>query len=1788
MFFPHRPGLTALALTIACTAHASAELVHRWSFDQPAGNAPLGTAVPDSISGATATIRGNGSDFTGTAIRLPGNTTGNQPAESIAGYVDLPNGIISSKEDLTIEIWATPLGASPWSRVFDFNRASGPGTGEITDQPGVAPGGTTPQDNLMMSFTRGNDLDLQRLRAIHNGNDNPIDTALPTDPGTRYHYACTFEQGVGAFGDEGGRVSWYRDGGLVFELDVDFQLSDLEDVNNWLGRSAYSGDGMANASYDELRIHDHAFEFGEVAASLATGPDELPGPYEPVEPPVADHLWTFTVQADSEAGGGTTFPDELGDLEATLRGNGGALDGRRLILPGSTNGNQPGHAISAYLDLPNGIASASPSVTFEAWATPLSARNWQRLFDFGRAAETHGTGAEPGEILDNSSTPGPYVAYDNLSLTFSEGGNLDSQQLEGQFDGNPPQFSFSTAATEPGQAYHYVLVVEDGVGTYGATGCRASWFRDGILQNSDDFPFRMTDMEDVNNWIGRSMYGGDSNSHMSLDEFRVYRRALSFPEVLASRNAGPDPDSGPPEPPAPAPVPVHRWTFNSAPGNAPDGTLFLADGEDATATLRGERATLDGNHLVLPQSPTDSGTDGGSISAYLDLPNGFVSSHPSLSFEAWITPLSSNNWQRIFDFGSTTTTHGPGAESGEIVDDAEDPGNYNSADNLFLSLNNSGSLGSHRLAGRLGGNAEDGINIDLSGDTEPGTEYHYVLSIEDDQSGGSVARAYRDGTLIASLTLPFRPTDLNDVNNWIGRSMYSADSNTHMAINELRVYDRAITRAEIASSLDAGPDTDFLPPTTVADAATIHAGQKVLLDVLANDSGSPDPATLEIIAAPSQGSASVTADGKVLYTHDGGSADSVSFSYRVGSFGGFSEPATVGITISDSLRIDNPSLAMPPSLPPTQWALVDALPGLSFDEPICLASIPGDPQRLFVAERLASIHLVPDVTAPAPTAQQFLDLQDVVAGRSPSETIQNWSLGENGLLGMAFHPDFASNGTFFVAYTVRIDNGAFGNGAYFQRVSRFTTMPGNPDLGDPGSEVILLQQQDDSFNHNGGDIHFGPDGYLYYAAGDEDNSPIGQRNSQLINLDFFCGVFRLDVDLEPEDHTENDGTGSDDDSLPPNPHPAVILHDGNPAFEVPIDNPFVHSSLGGEWDGTYQGETITPLNEIRTEFWATGLRHTWRMSFDSLTGDLWGGDVGQVTYEEVNKIEKGVDYGWAYREGAHDFDTVIGDPPPGFESTDPFYEYVHGGVPGGSEGFTGNSVCGGYVYRGTRYPELEGYYVFCDSVSGHVWRMDTTDGSIERITGLPGEYGVFSSQGVDPSNQDLLFCAYNDGRILRLARTTDDSYPFPQTLSETGLFSDLSDLSPAPGLLPMAPNLRFWSDHADKLRWFAIPDPDARMTWKREGAWEYPPGMLWVKHFDLPTTRGNPDISKRLETRVLVQGDGEVYGVSYEWNDAGTEAFLVDDGGSDFPVDIDDGGSPHTQHWQIPSRSSCLTCHGDQPLSFNTRQLNREVNMNGFLGNQIDLLHLGGFLDNDPDPVAGLPFHVRPDQGEYPLEQRVRSYLDVNCAYCHQDGGSVSGFWDGREALTLEQTGLILGDPADGGGDPANKYVVPGDPLHSVVLSRVSATNGFTRMPPLATSELDHEAIDLLTEWIQSGLPADRTYDGWVQTHHPGLGARDADDDGDGRSNGDEFLLGSDPFSGGDAPPASISGNELRFARQPFRIYQIERSSSLADWIRWDVPENTPGYGTTEVLEAIPLPLDTEPASFFRLRVSEP
>ena len=306
-------------------------------------------------------------------------------------------------------------------------------------------------------------------------------------------------------------------------------------------------------------------------------------------------------------------------------------------------------------------------------------------------------------------------------------------------------------------------------------------------------------------------------------------------------------------------------------------------------------------------------------------------------------------------------------------------------------------------------------------------------------------------------------------------------------------------------------------------------------------------------------------------------------------------------------------------------AVVSGLPS-----PIGVSIAPGDP-RLFVIGQAGRIVIVQG----GKVTGTFLDISARMS-----------CCGERGLLGLAFHPQYASNGRFFVRYT---------DPAGDLRISEFH-VGSNPDVADGASETILLTIPHRTYaNHNGGRIVFGPDGYLYIGTGDGGSG--GDPNNHGQSLATLLGkMLRIDVD-----HAS-----------------------GGSPYAIPSTNPFVGQP----------GE----LGEI----FAYGLRNPYSFSFDRLTGDLWIGDVGQDLWEEVDRAPAstgggaGIDYGWSVMEGNHCYKPATGCHTAGL--TPPLAEYAHGA--GDS---IGCAIIGGYVYRGTAHPELYGRYFFGDECSGHLW-----------------------------------------------------------------------------------------------------------------------------------------------------------------------------------------------------------------------------------------------------------------------------------------------------------------------------------------------------------------------------------------------------------------------------------------------------------------------------------------------------
>ncbi len=320
-----------------------------------------------------------------------------------------------------------------------------------------------------------------------------------------------------------------------------------------------------------------------------------------------------------------------------------------------------------------------------------------------------------------------------------------------------------------------------------------------------------------------------------------------------------------------------------------------------------------------------------------------------------------------------------------------------------------------------------------------------------------------------------------------------------------------------------------------------------------------------------------------------------------------------------------------------------AFPNLEFTRPIVVTHAGDGSNRVFVAEQEGIIKVFKN-DQETEEATVFLDIEDHVVYRDDKN--------EEGLLGFAFHPKFKQNGEFFVYYTST-------EADLLSKISRFRVSKDNPNVADPASEEVILRVPQPFWNHNGGTIAFGSDGFLYIALGDGGSGNDPHGNGQ--NLTTLLGsILRIDID--------NKADGKN--------------------YSIPKDNPFVGKTVPGGPRGK--------MVPVREEIYAYGLRNVWRMAFDRKTGTLWAGDVGQNLWEEINIIKSGGNYGWNIREAKHWFrpDGNDADRP---DLIDPILEYHHD---------IGKSITGGSVYRGTRVPELVGKYIYADYVSGLLWALE--------------------------------------------------------------------------------------------------------------------------------------------------------------------------------------------------------------------------------------------------------------------------------------------------------------------------------------------------------------------------------------------------------------------------------------------------------------------------------------------------
>lgn len=613
---------------------------------------------------------------------------------------------------------------------------------------------------------------------------------------------------------------------------------------------------------------------------------------------------------------------------------------------------------------------------------------------------------------------------------------------------------------------------------------------------------------------------------------------------------------------------------------------------------------------------------------------------------------------------------------------------------------------------------------------------------------------------------------------------------------------------------------------------------------------------------------------------------------------------------------------------------------------------------------------------------------------------------EEGLLGLCFDPDFVTNGRFYLHYSAASPRRSV--------IARFTAdLPlAFPPVAQAATQSVILEVAQPFANHNAGMLEFGPDLMLYVSMGDGGSGNDPQGHGQ--NLGTLLGtMLRIDVR---------------------NPPPGQ-------AYGIPADNPFV--GVAG----------------AREEIWAYGLRNPWRWSFDAATGDLWLGDVGQSAREEIDRIRKGGNYGWPVYEGIQSHLNPGALPPEAFDQ--PVWDYGHVG---------GNTVVGGFVYRGEDLPSLRGAYVYGDYGLNNVWAL-VHDGQQVISNTQVQTVNQLASFGLDERGEVLAVGL--DGSVWRFSEAdpAPPPAPFPTLLSQTGLFTDLGALAPAAGLIEYEVNSELWSDGARKRRWIGLPGV-SRITFDPTGPWTFPLGTVLVKHFELDLEVGNPASARRIETRVLLREQDGWAGYTYRWNDGQTDAELLP-GSLDEAFQIQDPAAPGGQReqvWSYPSGAQCLWCHSHaagRVLGVRTGQLNRDFDYPTQTDNQLrSWNHIGLFTTDvgaaggherwpDPlDPLAGTP------------AQRARAYLAANCAQCHLPGGPAPGSLDLRYPTPDALMNAIGVVPSQGDlGLFEARIVKPGVKEESVLWERMRRLDA-TRMPPLGSRLVHAGAVDLVGDWI--------------------------------------------------------------------------------------------------------------------------
>lgn len=688
----------------------------------------------------------------------------------------------------------------------------------------------------------------------------------------------------------------------------------------------------------------------------------------------------------------------------------------------------------------------------------------------------------------------------------------------------------------------------------------------------------------------------------------------------------------------------------------------------------------------------------------------------------------------------------------------------------------------------------------------------------------------------------------------------------------------------------------------------------------------------------------------------------------------------------------------PPFYTSTQFPLTaPTLPYVSsevmeIEYPNDLVFEPGT-QNAFVLTWTGKVYYVTNFDDVGESSMQSLD----ISSRISNSIVSGGDRGEEGAFSIVLDPNFNINHYVYISYA--------GASTIKTVIERFTYDPMTHLIDPDSDETVMTITGNGQRIHKGGHMLFDTNGYLLIATGDGGTFEDEANNAQ--NLNSLKGkILRIDVS-----------------SLP---------------YTSPSTNPFFGQA------------------NAQDEIYAYGLRHPWRMTIDPITHRIWAGEVGFQTYEEINLIEKGKNYGWPKYEGAtfelrSDVDL---DAP----HAKPIIDF-------GREDTDWNCIVGGEFYYGSEFDDLYGKYIFADCNTGAVnaFRYNFENKVVAYNQPISDVPSIVSS--IKIHGNDIYFLSFSAGGKIYKLRPSSSNLTFddvPQKLSDTKLFTNVASLEPASFLQEYEVISPLWSDAADKIRWISLPK-GTKIQFNKKDPWIFPVGTTLVKHFEV-TTNGE---TRRLETRVIFRHNENWVGYSYEWNEAQDEAFLNKESRTE---NLTIGGEEFK--WFYPNSQACNNCHTNVSgfvLGVSTVQLNKnsrwKLNDTTY-DNQLETWKAAKLFSNDVPPAKDLDALTALDDSTADLQKVIKSYFHSNCSHCHQPDGPTPTNLDMRYKTSLEDMNIVNVDPSrDDFGRSNPKIVKPGDIDNSILWIRLNSTKA-TRMPALGTKKNYDAMFEKIKSWI--------------------------------------------------------------------------------------------------------------------------